>query len=63
MSSQPPSNAPASGSPDRPVEEDSSTETRRVQVVARWNSWVQVYDPSDESLSWVDLTEAQYAQA
>ena len=43
--------------------EASESEARRVQVVARWNSWVQVYDPSDETLTWVDLAETSYAQA
>ena len=32
-------------------------ELRRVQVVARWNSWVQVHDPADDSFTWVDLSE------
>ncbi len=49
---------PPADAPDTP-----RPEARRVQVVARWNSWVQVYDPSDESLTWVDLTESSYAQA
>ncbi len=43
--------------------EASESEARRVQVVARWNSWVQVYDPSDETLTWVNLSETSYAQA
>ncbi len=34
-----------------------TAEMRRVQVVARWNSWVQVHDPADDSLTWVDLSE------
>lgn len=38
-------------------------QTRRVQVVERWNSWVRVYDPEDESLTWVNLAEQRFAQA
>jgi len=41
---------PPADAPDTP-----QPEARRVQVVARWNSWVQVYDPSDESLTWVEV--------
>lgn len=43
--------------------EPPAPETRRVQVVARWNSWVQVYDPSDDSLTWVDLSRTGHAPA
>mgnify|MGYP007040854221 CR=1 FL=1 len=50
---EPPADAP----------EAPESEARRVQVVARWNSWVQVFDPSDETLTWVDLAETSYAQA
>lgn len=38
-------------------------EMRRVQVVARWNSWVQVHDPADDSLTWVDLSEHGHVPA
>ena len=43
--------------------ETESTEVRRVQVVARWNSWVHVYDPASGLLQWVNLEEAPYAPA
>ena len=46
-----------------PPADAPESEARRVQVVARWNSWVQVFDPSDETLTWVDLAETSYAQA
>ena len=60
--------------PQRPGEGDASNsaasesaaapaEMRRVQVVARWNSWVQVHDPADDSLTWVDLSEHAHAPA
>ncbi|MEE2939093.1 MAG: hypothetical protein VX460_01785 [Planctomycetota bacterium] len=60
--------------PQRPVEREGATspvrdasappaETRKVQVVARWNSWVQVHDPSDGSLTWVDLSRQAFAPA
>lgn len=60
--------------PQRSGEVDASTtevgevaaepvEMRRVQVVARWNSWVQVHDPADDSLTWVDLSEHGHVPA
>ncbi len=49
--SEPPADAP----------EAPESEARRVQIVVRWNSWVQVYDPSDGTLTWVDLAETGYA--
>lgn len=49
---------PADPTPDRA--EPAASEPRRVQVVARWNSWVQVYDPADGSVRWVDLAEADH---
>jgi len=46
-----------------PTAEHEPTEVRRVQVVARWNSWVQVYDPASGAVQWVNLEEAAYAPA
>lgn len=48
-------NAPTSNSADAP-----ETEQVRVEVVQRWNSWIQVRDPRDDSLSWIDLSETAY---
>lgn len=42
---------------------EERAEMRRVQVVARWNSWVQVHDPADDSLTWVDLSEHDHVPA
>lgn len=42
---------------------EPGVQARRVQVVDRWNSWVRVYDPTDGSLTWVDLARARYAPA
>jgi hypothetical protein len=39
------------------VSEAPEPEARRVQIVGRWNSGLQVFDPSDGTLTWVDLTE------
>lgn len=50
-------------SPDQSGADAAPAETRRVQVVARWNSWVQVHDPADDSLTWVDLSEHGFAPA
>jgi len=56
--------APESAESDSPESAfEGTTETCRVQVIAQWNSWVQVYNPSDESVTWVDLAETQYAPA
>ncbi|MBW2464836.1 MAG: hypothetical protein JRH11_24515 [Deltaproteobacteria bacterium] len=56
--------APESAESDSPESAfEGTTETCRVQVIAQWNSWVQVYNPSDESVTWVDLGETQYAPA
>lgn len=49
---------PSADAPEAP-----EPEARRVQVVARWNSWVQVLDPSDGTLTWIDLAETSYAPA
>ncbi|WP_419191254.1 hypothetical protein [Saltatorellus ferox] len=50
-------------SPTSTSSEVSETESVRVQVVARWNDWVQVRDPRDGSLRWIDLSKANYAEA
>lgn len=46
-----------------PTIESESTEVRRVQVVARWNSWVQVFDPASGHVQWVNLEGAAFAPA
>ncbi|MGK0482276.1 MAG: hypothetical protein ACJAQ3_002255 [Planctomycetota bacterium] len=51
-------NSPTSTSSEVP-----ETESLRVQVVARWNSWVQVRDPRDDSLRWIDLSESAFEEA
>lgn len=42
---------------------ESRPETRRVQVVARWNNWARVRDPIDGSERWIDLDRANYQRA
>ena len=42
---------------------EQETETRRVQVVARWNQWALVRDPMDGSERWIDLERARFARA
>lgn len=63
-----PSQPQHSGEVDAPTTAASEAaaepaEMRRVQVVARWNSWVQVHDPADDSLTWVDLSEHGHVPA
>lgn len=60
-----PSQPKRSSEIDAPTTEvtEERAEMRRVQVVARWNSWVQVHDPADDSLTWVDLSEHDHVPA
>lgn len=60
-----PSQPKRSSEIDAPTTEvtEERAEMRRVQVVARWNSWVQVHDPADDSLTWVDLSEHDHVRA
>lgn len=62
LMSHQPADSPRSTPSDEEAAESTPTETRRVQVVARWNRWVQVFDPSDESLTWVNLDETTFAR-